>query len=97
MKGQYVHIKDFCRGHNIDESFFIDLQEFELISLRKIKSQPVIHIEELPKVEKMIRLHRDLNINLEGIQVIHHLLEKTLKLQDEITMLRRQLNRYGDT
>lgn len=95
MELEYIHIKDFCSGHDIEEVFLFELKEYELIDLRVIDDQQFIYIEELPKVEKMVRLHRDLNINLEGIAAIYHLLDRTLKLQNEIQALKKQLNRQG--
>jgi len=95
MEVQYIHIKDFCSGHNIEEAFIIGLQEYKLIELSLIGDKQFIYIEELPKVEKMVRLHRDLHINLEGIEAIHHLLERTMELQNEIQTLKKQLGRYG--
>lgn len=93
MEIEFIHIKDFCSGHDIEESFLFELHEYELIDLRSINNQKCIFIEELPKVEKMVRLHRDLNINLEGLGVIHHLLDRTIALQNEIQLLKNRLNR----
>ncbi len=96
MEVEYIHIKDFCSGHNIEEAFIFGLQEYELIELRSIDNQQFIYVEELPKVEKMVRLHLDLHINLEGIEAIYHLLERTLQLQNEIRTLKNRLKRQGE-
>lgn len=96
MEVEYIHIKDFCSVYNIEEAFLFQLQEFELIDLSYIDDKQLIYIEELPKVEKLVRLHRDLNINPEGLEVIYHLLERTKTLQNEIQMLKKRLNRQGE-
>ena len=93
MEVEYIHIKDFCSGHNIEEAFIFGLQEYELIELKVIDDQQFIYIEELSKVEKMLRLHHDLHINLDGIAAIYHLLERTLQLQSEIHILQKRLKR----
>lgn len=96
MDIEYIKIKDFCAGHGIEEDFVFRLQEYELIEISVREDQHSIGIEELPKVEKLVRLHRDLHINLEGLDAIYHLLERTLILQNEVKMLKKRLNRHGE-
>jgi len=96
VETEFIYIQDFCSSHNITESFILELQEYELVELKLVDDQQCIYIEELPKVEKLVRLHRDLDINLEGLEAIYHLLEKTMQLQNEIHILKKRLNRYGD-
>jgi hypothetical protein len=43
---------------------------------------------ELQKLEQIIRLHYDLDINLEGIDAIAHLAERIKMMQNEITGLK---------
>ncbi|NNE76386.1 MAG: hypothetical protein HKN31_04865 [Pricia sp.] len=96
MEVEYIHIKDFCNGYNIEESFLFRLQEYELIELQVINDQQFIYIEELPKVEKMVRLHQDLKINIDGLEAIHYLLERTQQMHEELLVLRRRLRRHED-
>jgi hypothetical protein len=44
----------------------------------------------MQKLEKFVRLHYDLDINLEGIETINYLLEKIEKMQKEILELRNK-------
>ena len=44
--------------------------------------------------EQYARWHYDLEINLEGIEVIDHLLHRVKNLQDEITELQNKLKLY---
>lgn len=94
MDIEHIHIKDFCSGHRIEEAFIIRLQEYELIELKIIDGKQFIYIEELPKVEKMVRLHQDLKINIDGIEAIHYLLERTQQMNEELKILRTRLSRY---
>lgn len=52
----------------------------------------MLHVEELPVLEKMVRLHNELDINPEGIQAIHHLLGQVESLQEEVAALKRKLD-----
>ena len=44
----------------------------------------------------MIHLHYELDVNIEGIDVIHHLLKKLEEAQDEIGRLKSKLRFYGE-
>lgn len=94
MGTELIHITDFCVSHQIEESFIIELKTYELVKLEIIDNQLYMQVEELPKVEKMVRLYHDLEINIEGIQAIYHLLERTQKMQDEIRLLKSRLKRH---
>ena len=45
-------------------------------------------------LEKFIRLYYELDINLEGIETITHLLQRINSLQDEIIILKNRLRLY---
>ena len=94
METRLIHINDFCRSHKIDETFILELQTYELISLQVRDNEKFIVLEELPKVEKMVRLHQDLSINREGIEAIYHLLERTQQMREEIRALKQRLGRF---
>ncbi len=96
MKTGFIHIRDFCKSHEIEESFIIELNSNELVSIEIIENQHFIIEDDLPQIERMVRLHRDLEINLEGIAAIYHLLIRTQRMQDEIRTLRNRLNRLGE-
>ncbi len=91
MQAHLIHISDFYKSHEIEQSFMIQLQEYDLIELRVVDSDTFIALEEMPKVEKMIRLHQDLSINIEGIEAIYHLLERNKKKQQKIRVLHQKL------
>ncbi|MBC7388403.1 MAG: MerR family transcriptional regulator, partial [Opitutaceae bacterium] len=45
-------------------------------------------------LEKLVRLHFDLNINLEGIETVSYLLQKMNNMQEKILMLSNRLRVY---
>ncbi|MGW9685783.1 chaperone modulator CbpM [Flagellimonas sp. 2504JD1-5] len=92
----HISITEFCKYHYIKKSFVKKLADNQLIELLYIEKEPHIHHKELPKLEKMVRLHQDLNVNLEGIDVIQQLLQKMSELQNEVLMLRRKLDRFDE-
>jgi hypothetical protein len=42
----------------------------------------------------MVRLHFDMDINIEGIETITHLLERIEQMQQEITQLKNRVGVY---
>ena len=87
-KDDLIPTEDFCIYHNIEYSFINSLQDSGLISVTSIEQSTYIPSDELQKLEKFVRLHYDLDINVEGIETINHLLEKIEELQREILQLR---------
>lgn len=92
----YITIQDFCSNHQLEESFVMNLREYELIEVKIIDQQQYIDPEELPKLERMVRLHQELGINPEGIEAVHYLLQKIEKMQREMSKLRNRLQRFED-
>lgn len=86
----------FCIQHNIDLSFISLLHENDLLEITSVEQTLYIPEEHLPSLEKMIRLHYDLNINVEGIEAISYLLQRVERLQSELRGLRTKLNLYED-
>lgn len=93
---KYITIKTFCRHHGVDESFIYTLHEFEILQIESRDDEPMLPVEELPILEKMVRLHQELDINPEGIQAVYQLLQQVEELQEELATLRRKLNRFDD-
>ncbi|MAP56089.1 MAG: MerR family transcriptional regulator [Altibacter sp.] len=90
----YITVTQLCTSHEIDTSFVSSLHDMGLIQLARIEDHQCIHKEAVHEVERMIRLHRDLDVNPEGIDVIFNLLEKVETLHEELNSLRNRLKLY---
>jgi hypothetical protein len=62
-----------------------------------IENAGFIEVEKLQQLEKFLRFHYEMDINLEGIETITHLLEKINAMNDEIQALRNRLRLYEST
>lgn len=93
-QGDYITITKFCSSHRITTQFIIKLHEFGLLDVVKKKKEYYLSYEELPKAEKIVRLYKDLDINLEGIEVINQLLHRIESLHEEIISLKNRLRLY---
>lgn len=91
---KYILLTDFCRGHALEESFLYELQEVELIRIEEVERKPVILMDELDRLERLVRLHRDFEIGPHGLLAVDHLLGRVEQLQEEILELRRRLDRW---
>jgi len=89
-----IDINELCINHKIEISFIISLQQNGLIEITTIKETEFIEVGQLQQLEKFIRLHYELDINIEGIETINHLLKRINLLQDEIVMLKNNLRLY---
>ena len=95
MQTEYlVAIDEFCTKHNIEVSFISSLQETGLIEITMIDDAGFIQLEELQEIEKFIRFYYELDINIEGIETISHLLHRVNELQEEIVALRNKVGLY---
>jgi hypothetical protein len=91
-----ISLEEFCRHHEIEVTFIQSLRECNLIEVVVVSDQPYIRSGQLPRLEKMVRLYYDLDINLEGIEVINGLLERIENMQKEIGTLRNRLNLFDE-
>ena len=91
---QFILTNTLCLHYNIEISFIETLSKMKLIKIKFIEENQYIHEDEIGILEKIMRLHYDLNVNLEGIDVIFNLLEKEQALKKELVALKNRLRLY---
>ena len=91
-----IVLDEFCTSHQVEVSFVRTLEEHGLIETIIVNETLCIQGNELPKLEQIIRLHQELNINSEGIDAIINLLKRIENMQNEITVLRNKLSFYEE-
>ncbi len=89
-KNEMIAAHDFCVSHNVEMSFLYSLSESGLVQITTIDEQVYINEDQLPGLERWVRLHYDLDINIEGLEAIHHLLEQMKQMEEEMERLRRE-------
>lgn len=94
QKENLISVDVFCANHNIEISFITSLQHKGMIEIITIKESEFLDPDQLQLLEKFIRFHYELDINLEGIETITHLLNKVNALQDEIISINNRLRLY---
>ena len=87
-----ILIDQFCLHHDIDITFITGLHDYGLIKITVVEEKQYFPQEQLAAIEKIIRLHYELEINLEGIDTIMTLLQQIEILQTELTNSRNKIN-----
>ena len=83
-----IPVKIFVSITTLNIHLSIHLEDSGLISVTSVRANFIYPLDEMQKLEKFVRLHYDLDINLEGLETINHLLEKIEEMQREILKLR---------
>ena len=91
-----IVLDEFCTSHKVEVSFVRTLEEHGLIETIIINETLYIQENELSKLEQIVRLHQELNINSEGADAIINLLKRIENMQNEITVLRNKLSFYEE-
>ncbi|MBK8497959.1 MAG: MerR family transcriptional regulator [Flavobacteriales bacterium] len=93
---QLVSIATFCKHEEVELAFVHSLHERGLIEVVVQDEVPYIAPDHLPRLEQLARLHYQLDINLEGIEALSHLLERVERMQEDVRILRERLRLYED-
>jgi len=93
-KEHLIATSDFCVYYNVERTFITSLQEAGLVQITVVNEATYIPETELQKLEKMIHLHHDLEINIAGIEAITHLLDRVEQMQASLRTLKNRLRLY---
>ncbi|WP_102409381.1 chaperone modulator CbpM [Parabacteroides bouchesdurhonensis] len=95
MQTDLVIVSEYCQKCHIDPSFIVMLEEGGLIDINVMDDgEKYLLSSQLRDLEQYTRMYYDLSINIEGIEAIHHMLDRMRNLQDEISLLRTRLRLY---
>lgn len=92
----FISLNQLCTYYEVEISFFSSLNELGLIEIETIEHMPYIHHDRVGDIEKIIRMHHELGINIEGIDIVLNLLEKIEALQAELRAVKNRLGLYED-
>lgn len=91
---QLIPVHKICTYYQVEISFIHGLKEIGLIEINTIEETGYIHQHQMSDIEKMIRMHHELDVNIEGIDVAFNLLQKINTLQQELKGARSRLKMY---
>ncbi len=96
QKDKLIPVKAFCASHKIKFSFVKSIHQAGLIEITMKEKESFIYTDQLEQLEKIVRLYHELDINVEGIETITHLLQRINLLQQEIEFLKNKLRVFED-
>ncbi len=89
-----VLIEHFCSNCDVEFSFINSLNDYGLIEIIVLDDKKYISNEQLKDLERAIHFHYELNINIEGIEVIYNLLKQINDLQQELNISKNKLSLF---
>jgi len=95
-RGDLIPLVQLCRTYDLEISFFNELSEIGLIDLISMDQDLCLHHDYIGRIEKIIRMHTELRVNIEGIDVIFNLLQKVENLESELNSVKNRLGLYED-
>ena len=94
MSDNRLRYSECLKIYEVEESFIESLQDVGLIQVIDEDNDRFIAYNDLSELEQFIRWHYEMDINVEGIDALHHMLQRVRSLQSEIEQLRRELAFY---
>ena len=95
MEGQLVPAQEFCSHYQVEMNFIYSLRDYGLIDVISNEGNDYLTVDKLNELEKIIRLHYDLDVNVEGIDVILHLLKQLDDAEHQLNELKNRLKFYS--
>jgi hypothetical protein len=89
-----VLVATICDHYSLELPFFDQLDHHGMVEIVQVGQDPYIKENQLSILEKVIRIHHDLQVNLDGVAVILDLVDRIELLQQENRNLRRQIRVY---
>jgi hypothetical protein len=90
----FIPIHKLCELYQVEMSFFSNLNEIGLIQITTIEQSHYVHQDKINDIEKILRIHRDLDLNIEGIDIVFNLLQKIDDLENEMMTIKNRLRFY---
>jgi chaperone modulatory protein CbpM len=89
-----ITVNDFCVYHNVEYTFIDYLADAGLVKVTTVNKTSCIPLDEIQKLERLVRLHNELEINEPGLATINNLLQKLEDMEQEMSVLRSRLSIY---
>jgi chaperone modulatory protein CbpM len=91
-----ISTNEFCTWHQVEYTFISSLREAGLVEITIVNKMEYIPETQLQKLERMVRMHQDLDINIAGIEAITHLLDRFEAIQQDMRTLKNKLRIYEE-
>ncbi len=87
----YIEIEEFCTHHGVQVTLIREFADFGLVHLQEQEQKAFVPADEIEKLERLIRLHSELGINKEGLEIILNMRDQLVSLNTELKAMRYRL------
>lgn len=94
MSEKRILYSECIRIYQVEESFIDSLCDLGLLRLSDAENDRFLEYNELEELEQFVRWHNEMDINVEGIEALYHMLDRVKSLQTELEQLRSELRFY---
>lgn len=91
METGLIIIEEYCKNSRIESSFISLLVNEGLIDVEVVEGQIYIHESQLSDLDRFANLYYDLSVNVEGIDIIHNLLQQIDNMEKELYSMKKIL------
>lgn len=91
---QLISVQEFCGYHHLEIAFVQTLEQRGLIQIITVGQSLYVHSEQVGQLEKFTRLHQELSIHTDDLDIVSDLLERVEDLQKQIVQLQNRLAFY---
>lgn len=92
----WILLQNICSHYGLEISFFTHLQDVGLIGIETFEECSYVHKDQMPELERIIRIYHELELSPEGIDVVFNLLQRIDALQKELSRSQNRLRLYED-
>jgi chaperone modulatory protein CbpM len=96
MNTEMITVREYCLQYETEQSFISALEDNGLLTVTIVETEPCIHYDDLHSLDTYRSWYYDMNINVEGIDALTHVLGKIRQLQQQVQMLRSRLRLYEE-
>jgi len=90
----YIPVLELCEQYRIEHTLVTELHEKGVLEVVTISQTRCLHHDSIPVFEKIMRIHKELEINIEGVDVILNLLDKIENLNRQLIKTQNRLRIY---
>ena len=94
MSEKKITYTECLQIYQVEETFLDELQSSGLIEIVIEEEDRYIEYNYLEEIEQFVRWHYELEINMEGIEALHHMLQQVRNLQSDVEQLKGELKFY---
>lgn len=89
-----ISVRDFCVHHHVEITFIETLADNGLIETTVVEQTSYVQPEQIGRLEKLVRLHQELAIHADDLDVVSDLLDRVEELQQQLARLKNRLVFY---